>query len=1421
QAYSVVLKDAQGCETPIFAVPRIEEPAEINVTLSLTQALSCPGGNSGILTATTSGGGSGGYRYTLKRETVDVPGYVDVTGGAIRDFTDLTEGIYEVEVHTSGCTDHRTDQATIASIPDVTIDITYTPVLCRDEIIDDFNVKATGGDGGVFTYTLKETNGTPHLDSPKTEANSGTGVTFNNVLPGKTYRVEASYGTCGIVAIKEDITINNPSTFTVYYPASVQLKCYGGDTTITVSASGQTNYAISTDGINYTGFSNGDKHVLSNLTEGTYAYYFRDGNGCDYNNGMPISIDVIPANQINVNVLTPNPRVKCFDESNGKVELQITGGTASFSVEVIGSGRPSKTTDASGLVTFVNLPAGDDYDVHVIDAGGCDVTRSAVFSVQNAPGPLVVSTVYDPLLKCYGDSTQVQVNFTGGWPSSNYLVNVTGGDGINEYLFPPSYSKFLKKGTYYIAVTDNDNGCVAKDTITIKQPNKLSFNYHTHSNVSCFGENDASISFTLVGGTTPYFWGVNDVPTTQMSGTSMIIDNTIMTLSADEYSLFVADDNGCIIPSKNIKITEPAPITFEVDNNGDSVSCFGGNDGRIRIKNVDGGSGQGYRSYISTGGGAETQKTLIITGLVKNTYTVVVSDNSGTCRSESVDVKIEQPDEIIISSVDKEDIKCYNVNEGTIKINAQGGGPYDLEYRITKEPNYDSGYSLSNEFSSLPYGVYTAWVRNTKGKCAQQYVDKITIDNADELIVNKPIVTNVKCHNEHNGEVKIEATGGTGILTYNLTSTAPITTNSTGVFTGLGEDNKAVTTYNYLVEDINGCPKTGSFQVRNPEQIKLEVAGRTEIQCNDDVNGTLTLLVTGGTVGTKSSYSISDYDNPSIAYQTEKINDSRFVLSKLGNKALVATYNPIATDDNGCTTVPLAAVVDFINPAKVVIDSVALGEKLCHGDVDDKTIIHATGGTGKFYYSLDNGATLSALEESVFVGEKAGTKRPYVKDENGCEATFAAYEYLEPLALEVEYTFFPIQCFDDEFGNVVLDIKGGTGNYEVNYNSPNFDSNVHEIPRSQLDVTTFDFHKNDINLTDDITYYFYLRDANNCHVQNVEGVNNYTKPFADTVFTKPQKLVLEKLDQRMVTCRNENTGVILFEASGGTISATNGYTLTTTNVERGQVRTNVLGSYQVDKLFAGLHRCVLTDANGCIGETRMSPVYDFDTITVAYKNESIFLEIAEIIQPHCNETYEGVLKINVADYTQDGVVAKVDYYNGALDVFYIFDRDDTIKAEIDYATGLDTDNPLYFANSKTVAENMGVGRYVVYVEDIYTGCSASIDTTIISKFGDDCREINYYNVFTPHNGDDLHENWTIRGSQHQKYALQIYTPYGEMVYSREGTADGEGVKWNGVDNKDRPVPVGTYIYLLNKYKGSKRDTFINGNITILRGDGRR
>jgi hypothetical protein len=1448
--YSIVLRHSSVCETDP-AIESIEVPNEINVSLDVTQQLSCPGGDNGILTATTSEGGNGGYRYTLyDSDGIVVPGYNDIPGSGTHQFTGLTAGIYEVDVHTVGCSDNKTDQAEILQIDAISIEVDYEPVLCNNIQVGDFNVKATGGDGSLFTYALRESGGTVHSESPKTETASGSGVTFHNLEPDKTYRVEASYGTC--TPVVDNITIKNPLPLFVNYQPLIKLDCHNGDTDFEISASGESPFEISEDGINYIPFNNSteNKHTLTGKTEGIYTYYIKDANGCEYNEGTPVTINVSQPDEIFVNVVTPNPRIKCFNEADAEVQLEITGGYSPYTVEIIGSGRPAKSPDVNGFVTFTKLPAGEDYDVRVIDNSGCDVTRGSVFDIASLTAPLEVTTTVDKtMLDCYGDETTIAVDFEGGWSSTSYTVNVSGinADGnIDEDLTAPNYSSYLKKGTYTITVTDNINGCEATEEIIIEQPPQFKITGNvTHEDVSCDGENDASITFEVTGGTQPYYWGIDDTPSNEFTTDSYTITDSDYELSAGTYTLYLADENGCSIEGEEVEIEEPEPITFDPLYD-EYVSCYGAEDGSITIDDPQGSWSSDYLVWITPDGGSEFQGNYPTTiDLLANTYRVRLSNKEETCFSDYQEITIKEPTPLSFQKNDfiKEHLKCYNVFEGKIVVKALGGLPFNLEYRIANGSGYDSGFRTSNVFIELPSGFYDVWVRlEGNDECmlqySEEYDEKIEIQNPEELIIDTTIVVGFKCRDDINrGSVEIIAEGGKGVKNYYL-SDAPgrivNNPNTTGKFSDLGEFGQDVTTYHYYVTDENGCQtEEQSFNIINPPKLEILSWEKNDALCNNDKNGSIDLMITGGTV--ESAYTITDLLKPGLEYNIEQKTDNNYILKGLGSSdPNGAEYQPVITDDNNC-------VVQVVNPILIenpeqVEYTVSIDSALCHGDTDDKIIIHAKGGTGSFYYSLDGDKNYGDLHDSIFVDEPEGLKMPYVKDENKCRASDIQdeFEYKEPKSFEVRFTEQGIKCYEDEFGNVVLDLSGGTGNYYLSVNDKDFEStddflNPYEIQRSSRDTTPYDLLENSIHLPEDITFELFLKDENGCYVQNIEAVNTIQKPVLTTKFERPDPLILiDAPTPYPVTCAGDQSGRIRFNAKGGAPDYNYIFTVTKTEnpyinyTNKTEVEASEEGTFgEVKKLFSGKYTYTLTNENNC-------QAYFEDTdeileskdieIEATYDAISIGYEISE--DPICDSKSNGALKIDIYNYMDLGVHVKLEKLNNGIGSYETHKKDTlTLYADDEGVIVNNAGNPETFETydllDTLLADRMGIGMYQIVAQDNRSTCTDTVSFGLLSQLGPNCPPEEYNNWFSPHSGNNDISEWEIYDTEYEKYLLQIYTSYGELVYSTKGNSDDDNIKWDGLDDKGKPVPGGTYIYLLQKSNGV-RDTIINGNVSVIR-----
>lgn len=84
------------------------------------------------------------------------------------------------------------------------------------------------------------------------------------------------------------------------------------------------------------------------------------------------------------------------------------------------------------------------------------------------------------------------------------------------------------------------------------------------------------------------------------------------------------------------------------------------------------------------------------------------------------------------------------------------------------------------------------------------------------------------------------------------------------------------------------------------------------------------------------------------------------------------------------------------------------------------------------------------------------------------------------------------------------------------------------------------------------------------------------------------------------------------------------------------------------------------------------------------------------------------------------------------------------------------------------------------------------------------------NAFSP-NGDGINDTWVIENvNNYPHLSVEIYNRWGQMIHSQKG----KFTPWNGTYN-NKPVPIGTYYYLIKIDIGGKQYTY-SGGLTILR-----
>ncbi len=152
-------------------------------------------------------------------------------------------------------------------------------------------------------------------------------------------------------------------------------------------------------------------------------------------------------------VLSLNPtNATCLGQSNGAIDLTVTGGTPSF----IYSWNNSATSQ-----NLTNIPAGN-YSVTVTDANTCTATGNA--NVGEPVTGVSITAVDSMSATCFGyNDGYIRITASGG----NGALNYNWSNGVYT-----ANNNNLSAGTYSLTITDI-NGCSAAGTYLITHPQQL------------------------------------------------------------------------------------------------------------------------------------------------------------------------------------------------------------------------------------------------------------------------------------------------------------------------------------------------------------------------------------------------------------------------------------------------------------------------------------------------------------------------------------------------------------------------------------------------------------------------------------------------------------------------------------------------------------------------------------------------------------------------------------------------------------------------------------------------------------------------------------------------------------------------------------------------------------------------------------
>jgi hypothetical protein len=320
----------------------------------------------------------------------------------------------------------------------------------------------------------------------------------------------------------------------------------------------------------------------------------------------------------------------------------------------------SATTNQDNII-FGSLTAGTYY-MTVLDLGGC-TGRSQNFIVEESE-PLNYGLYMVPNSAC-GGTPIGKITITGitGQPPFTYLWD-TGASG--------NTITGLTAGGYSVTVTDG-YGCQLSKGETVVNVSQLGFGTFTSTPPTCFAA-DGTISLTVTGGTSPYYYSAS-------TGDVLISYSqtyTISGLSSGGYGFSVTDAGLCQL-NVSTSITSVNSMS-SVSVNTTNSTCSSVN-GEILISVVGGVTPYTY-TLVSPGGNTTnisgSQTAQLFSNLSSGTYSVAVSDSSGCAYIEEVTIIAENKYTI---STQVSGTTCGGSN-GAVTIFTTPGYTLPLDYSI-------------------------------------------------------------------------------------------------------------------------------------------------------------------------------------------------------------------------------------------------------------------------------------------------------------------------------------------------------------------------------------------------------------------------------------------------------------------------------------------------------------------------------------------------------------------------------------------------------------------------------------------------------------------------------------------------------------------------------------------------------------------
>jgi large repetitive protein len=669
----------------------------------------------------------------------------------------------------------------------------------------------TGGDNLVYEYS--KDGGVTFQSSP----------TFTG-LPVGTYQLVVRDGNLCLGSSSATVVQSPPVQLQTN---STNVLCNGGnDGTILIGATGgQGSYTYS--------FDNGTTYSAVNTTltntAGVYQVCVKDIAGCTVCGSVTITEPAALTATIVID------STSCNATCDGLIAITAAGGTAPYQFS------PDNGVNYAVVSSFNNICSGVK-TVKVKDFNNCVIS-----STQTIIAPAAVTfTSIASSASCSLPNGAIAFTATGG--TAPYTYNTNGGSGAFTTL---NTVGSLAAGFYNLQVKDSKNCQVLGTTTITNQASPLITNVAITAPL-CFGNNTASVTVTVSGGTAPLSYSLNGVSQ---------VGSVFSSLAAGTYPLIVTDANGCT-DAQSVVINTPSQLAYTTTLT--NLTCFNNNTGAIAFTATGGTTPYSY----NIGGSYSSSSTF--SNLAAGAFGVQVKDANNCIVGGPI--ALTQPATLSIVSRDSTNNTCNGSCDGTVTVNVSGGtGGYSYLWSSSPTPN------ASNTSASICAGTLSV-VISDQNACSISTAFNIT--EPALLTIVSTSKTDVSCTGVCDGEITINAPNATQFSVDN-----GVSFQASNTITGL-----CFGTYQIKVKNAAGCVSSTTETINQPLPLVQQSVTGDALICYDGY-GTLTGHVTGGTPFGSGQYT--------YVWNT---GDSTEFLNV--NLTSAAAFTCIVYDANGCESNP-------------------------------------------------------------------------------------------------------------------------------------------------------------------------------------------------------------------------------------------------------------------------------------------------------------------------------------------------------------------------------------------------------------------------------------------------------------------------------------------------------------------------------------